>query len=369
MCLIAVARKRSDIPAKNLKNAHTRNKDGWGIMYAHEGRVVSFRGTGDHKEFLEVWDGLPDVPIAVHFRYRTKGPKDLENCHPFKVLDFERDGQDIFLMHNGPQVARDCEGDDKRSDTLEFTQDLVAPLLRGKPRFVRTMAFRRIMQNMIETEKLVFLEGCGKWHFANYDEGEVIEGVWYSNTYSIEEQKWWKGASKKSTETQSSPYVSDGLKSHWSDNNIWDNGKDYAAHWGRYHSDSNRWLYPEELANLANPPFDPAACGFTRKESGVWSVPESASWDYNKNKWVMKESPLTVVAATNPNSTSTAYACPMKPEETCTECLGDCALMQADESKLLWKPENVRAMNDSELLDAVWEDADGAADLIRELIR
>jgi hypothetical protein len=268
MCLIAVAKKRSLIPLENLKQAHTRNKDGWGIMYAMEDRVISYRGLGDHKEFLNVWESLPDVPIAAHFRFRTKGPTDIENCHPFKVLDAERDGQDVYVMHNGPQVARDCHGDKRRSDTLEFVQDLVAPMLRGKPRFIRTAAFRRIMENMIDSEKLVFLEGCGKWHFANYGEGEVIDSVWYSNTYSIESAKWWKGAAKRNSGNDL--YLSDGLKDHWGLQQESGEGVDMAAHWGQYSVASNRWMYPEELANLPAPPF--GSRGIRIRARGVRSL-------------------------------------------------------------------------------------------------
>lgn len=186
MCLISQAKKKSLINPKHLEAGQERNKDGWGIMYPDGKRVCVARGMGDAKEFNAALALVPDnTPVAVHFRMATAGPTDLANCHPFKVLSFEEHGQDLFLMHNGPKIMPGFNGDKKRSDTLQFVEELLVPLLKGNPRLIRSKALHKMIAAAVNRDRLVFLEGCGKWHCINENEGKWEKGAWYSNTYSL----------------------------------------------------------------------------------------------------------------------------------------------------------------------------------------
>lgn len=187
MCLICYADNKAALPRENVSFAMKRNSDGWGFMYADPvtGRVVSQKGMGGENVFYDALASVPDnVPVAVHFRMATRGEKDASNAHPFKVLDRERDGQDVWLMHNGPQITRGCKGDKERSDTREFVECILRPMLQSRPRFLRTPTFRRVMEEMT-TERVLILEGCGKVHVFNSDAWHKKDGVLYSNTYSL----------------------------------------------------------------------------------------------------------------------------------------------------------------------------------------
>ncbi len=192
MCLIAVTESRPLIPLDHLKAAQERNPDGWGMMYPNsEGRVSVMRGMGGHNEMLDAWARIPEgIECAVHFRFATHGPKNETNCHPFKILDHETDGADLYMMHNGPSISPSCKGDENRSDTRQFAEEILTPLLRGAHRKIRTLALQRLITDAIGGDRMVFLEGCGKWHFINLEKGEYHKQTrtWYSNDYGYKER-------------------------------------------------------------------------------------------------------------------------------------------------------------------------------------
>ncbi len=189
MCLLAVAPRKAAIRRDLLQNAYDHNSDGWGIMYAKDGRVIAHKEKSGMAEFYEYWDGLPDRPnIAVHFRFGTSGPRDGEGCHPFKILSKD-DGDtiDLYMMHNGVLSGR-YSGSELQSDTMEYCDDLTRQL-RLAPALLRDKGWLYAQEEVLgNPNKVVFLEGNGRWTYLNYDQGKKDEktGVWYSNQYSLE---------------------------------------------------------------------------------------------------------------------------------------------------------------------------------------
>ena len=104
MCLIVYAPKdRSQIPAAHLENAHWRNDDAWGIMYAQNGKLTLLRDVTDHANFRKHWLEAPNnTPIVAHFRYGTSGAMTADMAHPFPVLcddegNITKQGVDYYL--------------------------------------------------------------------------------------------------------------------------------------------------------------------------------------------------------------------------------------------------------------------------------
>lgn len=187
MCLMAVTPRRAMITADNLKNAFDHNSDGFGVMYAHGGRVVAWKHKGPYADFAAKWETLPDDKIiAVHFRFGTSGPSNSEACHPFKVLDLDQDGMDLYLMHNGVLDRDHFAGSKKNSDTMQYVGKLRAMLLQLGPKSIRSAEFRALLERELgNPNKIVLLEGNGRWHYLNKHQGKEIDGVWYSNEYSL----------------------------------------------------------------------------------------------------------------------------------------------------------------------------------------
>jgi hypothetical protein len=190
MCLIAYADKdRGQIPSIHLARAHARNDDAWGIMVPDTGHVRLIRDVSDHAAFLAVWDQMPrDTPIAVHFRYGTSGSMSVAMAHPFPVLEDE-DGVTLAVMHNGVMTCIGEEG--LLSDTAVFIRDVLKPQLEAVPGLIEVEGWREAMGAILgEDNKLLFMRGDGAIFLVNGWQGQFkADGVWYSNTYSIEPPK------------------------------------------------------------------------------------------------------------------------------------------------------------------------------------
>ncbi len=197
MCLIAYAKSdRSQIPADNLKRAHTRNKDAWGLMYPNRetGGIHLVRDTTNHDDFRKHWlDAPTGVPIAAHFRYSTSGSDTPAMAHPFPVLVDGEDENKIVLavMHNGVMSDWVDHKVRNQSDTYNFIQQVLTPMLVDNPDLIESEGWRKAMGGIIgNPNKLLFMRADGEVFIVNDWQGAWKEGgVWYSNEYSIEEPK------------------------------------------------------------------------------------------------------------------------------------------------------------------------------------
>lgn len=182
MCVIIHKPKTAEFPERNLRACWDKNPDGWGIMFADEGRVHTFKDM-DNSKFLDHFKALSNFDLGIHFRIKTHGLKNEANLHPFKVLDFEKDGVDLFMMHNG--VLRDYEEVDREmSDTWHFANFVLYPLLKENPDLLQKDTFKKWMGSAISGSKLLFLDGKGKFTTVNQSQGTEAFGCWLSNSHS-----------------------------------------------------------------------------------------------------------------------------------------------------------------------------------------
>lgn len=119
MCVIYFAKNKATLRAKaHLPEAVSRNSDGVGAMWLHQGQICVARRlkSADYEQVLaEIPD---DVAFGLHFRYGTSGGVTSENVHPFLLH-----GGQVCLMHNGVVQGM---GGDGRSDTREVCEDILA---------------------------------------------------------------------------------------------------------------------------------------------------------------------------------------------------------------------------------------------------
>lgn len=189
------------IPTRYIRNSYSNNHDGFGIMWAQDGRVHSTQGMFNSLEINDLLEKNNDKDYAIHFRYSTGGSVSSINTHPFKVLDFREDGMDLWMMHNGvlTDVKNIPEG---RSDTYQFVEGFLKPILsKGRGELVFDPNFKTLVERSIRTwNKLLFMAGDGRVSIFNQNRGHEKDGVWYSNTYSLYSPPAPKGA-KKGKET------------------------------------------------------------------------------------------------------------------------------------------------------------------------
>lgn len=204
MCLMAQAPRKASIPRDYLQNAYDHNSDGWGVMYADAGRVVCRKEKSGMEEFYAMWDALPaNKNVAVHFRFGTSGPQNSAACHPFKILSKD-DGDpfDLYGMHNG--VLRDARygGTAQASDTMQYFAAMTRQL-RIAPALLYSKDWRKDQEALLgNPNKVILLEGNGRWTYLNRQQGDVEAGVWYSNTYSLKKVYSGHGKGRAASRTK-----------------------------------------------------------------------------------------------------------------------------------------------------------------------
>lgn len=185
MCLIINREKGQTISGEFFKDVHSRNKDGWGVMYnsTKDGRVIVKKGLV-LEEFLTLYDTLQskDIPCVIHFRMKTHGPVNVENCHPFEVV------RGVHFMHNGTiDVTIPKKDADKASDTNIFVRDVLKPLLlsvKDKTSALRSSWFEHFMDAQADSHRsrFVLMDEEGPMFYGEWT--KTTKGVWCSNTYA-----------------------------------------------------------------------------------------------------------------------------------------------------------------------------------------
>lgn len=185
MCLIIHKPAGVSVPEEHIYNAWDNNSDGFGAMWVEDGRVRVTQGIWGYERIAKFMHAHRNREIAVHFRYATAGSVTLQNVHPFKVLDYDRDGEDLWLMHNGTFTFP--KPTDGHSDTWLFAQKL-RPVLRkvGTAILHDPIKRARMGEEIAKYNKVLFMSGSGDVMIVNKTSGVEINTAWYSNEYSLE---------------------------------------------------------------------------------------------------------------------------------------------------------------------------------------
>lgn len=176
MCLIIQKPKDCQIPRAWAVNSFDNNPDGFGAMWS-DGQQVFTVKTFDLQDSLDIIDMLADVDAFFHWRFATHGGVNLSNCHPIQV------NEEIFMMHNGI-ITIDTEPG--LSDTATYAKVVLAPLFEKVPSAWDSQVLQDIVERSIGKNKIVLLRADGASKILNKGEGSYKEGMWLSNSYSIE---------------------------------------------------------------------------------------------------------------------------------------------------------------------------------------
>ena len=189
MCLIIVKPEADVISESMIRNAYEHNHNGFGMMWVEEGRVKRVKGLFDLTQILEQYREVQHKSVAMHFRYSTRGAISENNCHPFRVLNMEEHGRDLYMMHNGTMtnigVIRAGW-----SDSREFVDRILRPkLLAEGIDKIKDLNFRTDLgAQLTNRNKLFFLDGDGWTGYVNKNEGHTLGDTWFSNVYSLKKK-------------------------------------------------------------------------------------------------------------------------------------------------------------------------------------
>lgn len=173
MCIAIMKSENKKINKATLKRCYDANPDGAGFMFAENKELTVQKGYFTFKEFYKEYKPHENKQVLLHFRIKTHGPIDKNNCHPFLV------NNGLGFIHNGIISGY---GDDKQSDTIQFNNNILKKIVAkhgNNSLFDDPMV--ELIENVIGYSKLVFLDRHGNYKIMNEDKGSWNDGVWYSN--------------------------------------------------------------------------------------------------------------------------------------------------------------------------------------------
>jgi glutamine amidotransferase len=174
MCIIALKEQDATISKETLQQCFKANKDGAGFMYAEDNILHTEKGFFSFDDFYKAYTPHQSKKIALHFRIKTHGEINKDNCHPFEV------SKTLGLMHNGMIDIQ--EYNKKFSDTWHFNEKIIKPMYRDNGGFLKKNYNLELIKKFVGYSKLVFLNNRGVHTIVNEDKGVWENGVWYSNT-------------------------------------------------------------------------------------------------------------------------------------------------------------------------------------------
>jgi len=173
MCIAIMKSENKKISKTTLQRCYDANPDGAGFMFADNKELTVKKGYFTFKEFYKEYKPHENKQVLLHFRIKTHGKIDKNNCHPFLV------NSGLGFIHNGIISGY---GDDKQSDTIDFNKSILQKIVAKHGNmglFDDPMV--ELIENVIGYSKLVFLDRHGNYRIMNEDKGHWNNGIWYSN--------------------------------------------------------------------------------------------------------------------------------------------------------------------------------------------
>ena len=161
-----------------IDDIFSSNPDGLGVMYINKHglaiRKVLPASADAARQFIQT---LPtdDRQMALHWRWKTHGDINLDNCHPYDI----QPGISA-MMHNGVLKTGNAK-DKSKSDTWHFVNDF---LKNSAPDTLHDPAFLYFLGSYIGDNRFAIMSEDGRLSVVNKGQGVSHKDVWFSNTYA-----------------------------------------------------------------------------------------------------------------------------------------------------------------------------------------
>jgi predicted glutamine amidotransferase len=189
MCVIIYKPKDIVLSETTLKNCYDKNPDGCGMAYVNsKNNIMIEKGLYKFEEFMEKFNSIiteeSNPNLIIHFRIKTHGNIDYDNCHPFKISD------DIVFAHNGTILGYTPDKKSEVSDTILFNVKVLQFFhsIFGV-NFLDKEEVKEIVINLINGSRLVFLNNKNEVTILNESKGEWKDKCWFSNILWIPAKK------------------------------------------------------------------------------------------------------------------------------------------------------------------------------------
>lgn len=327
MCLIVFKRDdASQFTNRQFKNMIHKNKDGLGIMYLENDRVVVNKSMGDEEEKFRMFKELRNkTTYIMHARFATHGLVNEDNCHPYKLLSIDDgDPMDLYVVHNGVLKAPSIDKD--MSDTWHYMEYVIKPIVKAD---INLLWENKYIQEIIEAHmggsKLVFMRSDDvefQILILNQKAGSEVTGCWLSNLHGC-----------------SDPYVAPkhNYNNGYSHYNRWSSEDDTWVNGKCWDNKAQKWVWTDDAA--PKPP---------EKEA------HKITKTYPEQKEYIKDGVLYL-----PKPTEDDKIVHLRQPKSLVNLAGDPVLLKSLRS--------LRGQSEAVIKDWIEQDADHAADVATEL--
>ncbi len=184
MCIIIHKPSGLKLPRQIAEGGARANPQGGGLIaFYDEGpqmRMAVRRCVPSWGLLEDIEKFSQDSEMVIHFRIKTHGDVNLDNCHPFKIE--LGNGEAIYVMHNGVLNVNDSS-DKSKSDTWHFAHTLLEPILQKHPELRNSDPFWYGIEDLIGSNKVVIVDPLYGVRILNAHLGDWIgkAGLWVSN--------------------------------------------------------------------------------------------------------------------------------------------------------------------------------------------
>lgn len=179
MCILIHHPINTQFAVAQLQDFYNRNPDGFGAIVKHGDTVEVIKSVGKLEEIVDLYQSqVSGREAVIHFRMKTHGDINIDNCHPYEVMP------GLYMAHNGILSTGNTK-DPKMSDTWHYINDFLRPVLSENPDLLLNAGFQAMISSHIgANNKFGFMRSDGTTVIINKTSGVMHQGVWYSNTYA-----------------------------------------------------------------------------------------------------------------------------------------------------------------------------------------
>jgi hypothetical protein len=216
MCLLHTHPADTSFDKDDITDFYTYNSDGLGVMWSENDILYTHKFLPPNAE--AAWkfyqEHIQGRDCVVHWRMKTHGLIDLENCHPYPIFG-AGSTMPLSLMHNGV-LSTGNDKDKSKSDTWHYVKDYLVPLLQDHPDMFNNPVLKALLEEHIGSgNRFIMLNHRGETSIINEEDFVEYKGAKLSNTYAWSSEKGGYGYSHSN---RSSWYDYDGYGNNYSSN-------------------------------------------------------------------------------------------------------------------------------------------------------
>jgi len=190
---MVIRKKGNWLPSdQEIENAWESNPHGFGIGYAHKGKLYVGKTMEIKKAKAYIANVPKGAPAILHWRFATHGAHGEANCHPFSCLNNRWIGAHNGILHKQPLIAG-------LTDSESYLRGL-----SGKPsktsieRDIDRLGYGKIGLLSVDGQIIIANEVEGDWRVKGevWESNSGLDG-WGSGLPTWSDSKpWWHGGSR-----------------------------------------------------------------------------------------------------------------------------------------------------------------------------